>query len=276
MALTRAKERLYVICSKEKQKLAKKIKEHKKCFADWFEPIICKELDGEHNEIINFKEISIDELNEKNNVEPRSILFKDENVAAPEYFKYEFCDAQKFSLKTSISKILKGQDTEKQIFAGSNSSAERGTDYHAFMQKIDFKAGELEQQIEKIYAENKFSTKINIDLIKKIVKMSIFEEISKANYILTEREFYSKIATDLIEKSNAQSEFILQGIIDLIAVFDDEIFVLDYKTGKISDEKLDNYAFQINTYSEIVERIFGKKVTKKILCFIDEQKIIEI
>ncbi len=276
VALTRAKERLYVICSKEKQKLAQKIKEHKKCFADWFEPIICKELDGEHNEIINFKEMSIDDLNEKNNVEPMSILFKDEDVTAPEYFKYEFCDAQKFSLKTSISKILKGQETEKQIFAGSNSSAERGTDYHAFMQKIDFKAGEFEQQIEKIYTENKFSTKINIDLIKKIVKLSIFEEISKANYILTEREFYSKVATDLIENSNAQSEFILQGIIDLIAVFDDEIFVLDYKTGKISDEKLDNYAFQINTYSEIVERIFGKKVTKKILCFIDEQKIIEI
>lgn len=276
VALTRAKEKLFVICSKDREKITQKNKEHKRCFADWFEPIIYKELNGEHNDIINFKEISIDELSEKNNFEPRAIYFKDKQTKTPEYFKYQFDDAKNFSLKTSISKIIKSNESENDVFVGTGSSAERGTDYHSFLQKIDFKKGDLDLQIEKINSENKFSTKIDIDLIKKIVKMSIFDEIATANYILTEREFYAKLSTDMIKQSNAQGEFILQGIIDLVALFDDKIIILDYKTGKMTDEKLKEYKFQIETYSQIAERIFGKTVQKKILCFIDEQKIIEI
>ena len=68
----------------------------------------------------------------------------------------------------------------------------------------------------------------------------------------------------------------MQGIIDLVAIYDDGIVVMDYKTGKCNQEKLDNYKFQLDSYAEIAEKIFNKKVIKKVLCFIDELKIIEI
>ena len=64
--------------------------------------------------------------------------------------------------------------------------------------------------------------------------------------------------------------------IDLIAVFDDYLIVLDYKTGGFSENKMQNYSYQLNVYSEIAEKVFDKKVKKRVLCFIDEQKFIEI
>ena len=37
-----------------------------------------------------------------------------------------------------------------------------------------------------------------------------------------------------------------------------------------------DYSYQLEIYSEIAEKIFNKVVRKKVLCFIDELKIIEI
>lgn len=274
VALTRAKEKLFVICSKDKDKLSARLKPHKKCFADWFEPLIYNEINGKHNELINFQEFDSSELSEKNETEKKAIHFKDFEAQQPVWFEYQFSDAKQFGLKTSISKIIKSNEAGKQQFIGTGSSADRGTEYHSFLQKLDFKAGELDKQIDKISNENNFD--VDVNLIKKIVKLSIFDEISKANYIFTEREFYAKLKTDDFKQTNANGEFILQGIIDLIAIYDDYFIILDYKTGLINDEKLKNYSLQLNTYSEIAEKIFDKKPLKKILCLIDEQKIIEI
>ena len=275
VALTRAKERLFVICSKEREKITQKIKSRKRCFADWFEPIIYKELNGQGSEIINFEEFYSDELSEKNEQEKRVLYFEDRKTNEPDWFKYKYSEANTFKLKTSISKILSGNDLDEK-FIGSGSSAERGTKYHEFLQKIDFKAGNFDTQIENISKQENVLKTIDINLIKNTLKMSIFEEISRANYILTEREFYAKLSTDKIQKTNADSEFVLQGIIDLVAVFNDYLIVLDYKTGRFSENKMQNYSYQINIYSEIAEKVFNKKVQKKVLCFIDEQKFIEI
>ena len=65
-------------------------------------------------------------------------------------------------------------------------------------------------------------------------------------------------------------------MIDLIAIFDDYFIIIDYKTGKCNNEKLISYKKQLDTYSEIAERIYHKKAQKKALVFIDEEKIIEI
>lgn len=274
VALTRAKEKLFVIYSKEKEKILQNGKEHKRCFGDWFEPIVYNELNGKHNKIINFEMYSAESLREKNVAETRELHLTDELSEDIEWFEYQFKDAKNFSLKTSISKILKNAE-EEQTFVGGGSSADRGTAYHEFMQKLDFKAGNLEEQIDA-FAGVSGSENVDSELIKKIVKLSIFDEISRANYILTEKEFYAKLSTEKIKQSNCEAECILQGIIDLIAVFDDYLIVLDYKTGRYADYKKDGYEFQLKTYSEIAEKIYGKTVKKRVLCFIDEQKFIEI
>lgn len=276
VALTRAKEKLFVICSKEQEKIAQKNKAHKKCYADWFEPIIYNELYGKHNPLINFVKFRSSELSEKSNGKTRAVYFKDQDEKEPEWFVYQHLDANNFRLKTSISKILKETQSENEKFVGTGSSADRGTDYHKFLQKIDLKKGGFDEQVENIAKTEKFKAKLDLNLIKNLLKMSIFDEISRANYILTEREFYAKLSTDIIKASNADSEFVLQGVIDLIAIFDDYFIIIDYKTGKCNNEKLISYKKQLDTYSEIAERIYHKKAQKKALVFIDEEKIIEI
>ena len=275
VALTRAKEKMFVICSKDKEKITQKIKEHKNCYADWFEPIIYKELNGEHNEIINFEMFKASELNEKNDLETRELLFKECDEEKPNWFEYNYSDSKMFGLKSSISKILNSEE-QKQEYVGSGSSAERGTAYHSFFEKINFKEGNLDLQVDRIASEQTVFNDVDVNLVKNVLKLSIFDEISRANYILNEREFYAKLSTDKVKQSNADSEFVLQGVIDLVAIFDDSLIVLDYKTGKVSDEKIKNYSYQLNIYSEIAEKIYGKKVGKKVLCFIDELKLIEI
>lgn len=275
VALTRAKEKLFVIYSKEKEQIMPKIKEHKRCFGDWFEPIIYNELHGKPSPIINFEVYNSRDLCEKNETETKELHLKDVDTQEIEWFEYSFSDSKNFALKTSISKILSEQEQTKE-FVGGGSSADRGTAYHEFMQKINFKAGNIENQINDIFENGDYKGFVDVNLIKKIVKLSIFDEISTANYILTEREFYAKMPTDEIKQSNANGECILQGIIDLIAIFDDYLIVLDYKTGKMSELKMKDYEFQLKTYSEIAEKIYGKKVQKRVLCFIDEQKVVEI
>ena len=71
-------------------------------------------------------------------------------------------------------------------------------------------------------------------------------------------------------------EFIMQGVIDLLIVKKNELILLDYKTGKLTDDKIKTYAYQLGAYADVCERVFNKKVTHQYLCFIDEQKIIEI
>ena len=75
---------------------------------------------------------------------------------------------------------------------------------------------------------------------------------------------------------DSNDKFILQGIIDLIIISGDECIILDYKTGGLSDEKLEKYKFQLNLYADVLNRAIKKQVTKKYLCFIDLQKLLEI
>ena len=93
--------------------------------------------------------------------------------------------------------------------------------------------------------------------------------------MISEREFFATMPASIVKK-DATGEIILQGVVDLILIRENEIFVLDYKTGKIDDEKFKRYSFQISAYADAIERAYEKKVTKKILCLIDEKKLIEI
>ena len=93
---------------------------------------------------------------------------------------------------------------------------------------------------------------------------------------MQEREFYAAVPAGLIDKNaTAGDEFMLQGVIDLVVAKPQEIWILDYKTGSLDDDKLEKYKFQIETYSNIAEKSFGRKVTKKAICLVDLQKIIE-
>ena len=285
VALTRAVAKLYVICTKPSAKLLDKFPEHPSAFINWFEPIISKEINGEHHEFLNFETYKLDELLQTKETEDKQILFVKTKVERPREFVYQSAGSTKVPLKSSVSKILKFKDVddeiEEQIFSDeiARSSAERGTAYHKLLQRIDLKSlSSLDSQLEKIKSE--FSDDewklIDISKIKLLLNMPLFAGLKQTDTILKEREFFAKIkASVACPDANEDDTFILQGVIDLIIISDDEVSIVDYKTGRFSEDKFAKYKFQVETYAEACEKALRKKVSKKYLCFIDEQKILE-
>lgn len=290
VAVTRAKQKLFIVCSKQKKQLSKEFPHHPKSFINWFEPIISKELEGEHSELINFETFDISELLQMPEQDKKQILFESKTVASPEPLVYEFNDSISVPLKNSISKIIhKNQnnaainlDEEYENYKFSEDDitpAERGTIYHKFFENIDFKLKDTEKEIaaakEKLTDEEQ--AVIDFDKAKTILNFDVFKNIGPTAIVLKEREFYAKMPVKLYDKSiKTDDEFIMQGVIDLLIIEGDDMILLDYKTGKISDEKLTAYELQLSAYADVCERAFGKKVKSKFLCFIDLQKIIEI
>ena len=113
-------------------------------------------------------------------------------------------------------------------------------------------------------------------MIKNVLNGEFFAQIEQDDIILQEREFYANMPATLLDKEiDSNDVFVMQGVIDLIVAKQNELWILDYKTGQIDDQKLEKYKFQIETYAAIAERSFGKKVTRKVICLIDAEKIIE-
>ena len=95
--------------------------------------------------------------------------------------------------------------------------------------------------------------------------------------ILKEREFFAEVPATLLDKNTYLGDkIIMQGVIDLCAISDTDVVILDYKTGKYSDEKLEKYKIQLDVYSKVFEKASKRLVTKKLICFIDEHKLVEI
>ncbi len=68
-----------------------------------------------------------------------------------------------------------------------------------------------------------------------------------------------------------QSEILLQGVIDLLAEFEDEVYIVDYKTDYVrgfesqQDELRQRYETQMKYYSKAMREIFP---TKKVSCHV--------
>lgn len=106
-----------------------------------------------------------------------------------------------------------------------------GTKIHEVMEFIDFKNPDFSSIIEPVYI-NAVKRFLNSDLAKNIKNGDIYKEY----------EYYD-------------SENEVNGIIDLMIVYNDHIDIIDYKTKNISDS---SYIKQIALYKEYISRKFNK------------------
>ncbi|MBQ8451899.1 MAG: UvrD-helicase domain-containing protein [Clostridia bacterium] len=282
VALTRAIEKLFVVCTKPSDKLLKEFPNRPNSYLNWFEWIISDEISGKHDENINFEKYSIDDFDfERNFEKPQLLLSESESNEKP--FEYKFKSATIVPLKTSASKIISAEldghtDYENFALGDENSFAERGTAYHKVFEKINFFEPISLNKIEKIKTEvlsEDLQKLVTAEKVLRALNLPFFSEIKQGDLILKEREFYAKIPATMIG-SGVSDEFILQGVIDFVLITENEVVVLDYKTGKITDEKIKKYSRQLELYSFALEKALGRRVTKRLLCFVDETKIIEI
>jgi len=79
-------------------------------------------------------------------------------------------------------------------------------------------------------------------------------------------------AGDVFGSEAEGEELLMQGVIDCLVEEDDGLSIIDYKTDRVNaaeaGQRAEAYRSQLESYARIAERIFGKRVKRKLLFFL--------
>lgn len=155
------------------------------------------------------------------------------------------------------------------------TGAERGTAIHAFMQSVPFDgpapdlAAEVQRQTRLQLLDAALADKLDLDAVRPFFDSAVWRRIRLARRILREEPFITALpAADITpaaqQGSAAGAEVLVQGIADLVLVFDEHAEILDYKTDRSRDAQyyIDEYAAQLQLYRRAFAQRLSVPVTK--------------
>ena len=225
--------------------------------------------------------------------EPRKIIIsKTDGEKLKEFekrysFIYQNQKDTTLSLKTSVTGAI-SLDTEenyvKPYFEETTLDdrvKERGITAHKFLELLDFTRMDLaKQQADEMVAsgliEEKDLQDIELDKIINSLSSPIFSEIADKK-LYKEKSFLAKIPARLVTGQDTDTEILVQGVIDLLAVDNDSAIVIDYKySGKDKNALKATYQKQLDLYSIAIEQALNVKVVKKAILSLKTGEIVEI
>jgi ATP-dependent helicase/nuclease subunit A len=142
------------------------------------------------------------------------------------------------------------------------TSAEQGTAYHRYLQLCDFaikdKKG-LQKQLESFVADGLMPKEqaelISPEHLEEILAMPAFDNL-KSGRLFREQEFLCRLPAKDFLPTDADDGVLIQGAIDLLAVCDDGVHIIDYKYSKKDDKAIvAKYAAQLSLYKKAVAKI---------------------
>lgn len=253
---------------------------------------LIKEVRKEENTIVDMEKLikKEAETNNKGNNDITKLLD----------WKYDYEESSKIPTKTSVTRLKELEnvvDIEELIEKTKNkekvqtkltvkpkfmegeqklSPAQRGTLIHLCIQKLDekkeYSRDDIVEFINGLQDRNIISEteakSIDIDMLYKYTKSSLWQELKKAKEIHKETPFYINIPAQTIYDGAEENEMILvQGIIDLYYIDEKEnLILIDYKTDYVPNgdvSKLERkYKVQLDLYKKALEEALGKKVDK--------------
>lgn len=232
-----------------------------KCYADMFD--ISKFLHEEEGGLNDFSAQGYD----------GSMLYApDEKLVADieEHFMqpYKYAVSVDLPVKSSASAILRLRDGEEHeathvLFGGEGETGtEKGTAYHRFLELCDFSKKTVEQiEDEKLnFLNSGRISKAQYDLLcgeelAQILSMPVFADLNGAT-LYREQEFLCRLKANEILKTEAEDYVLVQGAIDLLAVGDFGVKIIDYKYSMKSDAQLiDTYTAQLDLYKKATAAI---------------------
>ncbi len=116
----------------------------------------------------------------------------------------------------------------------------------------------------------------NINSIYKFFESDIYEKLLQAEKIYKEKPFATLVEGEPYYENAKDDKLLLKGIIDLLYFYNDEIYILDFKTDYNKEVLMEKYKRQIEYYSEVLEKVFNKKVRGKYLYFTTHNEVIEV
>ncbi len=180
-------------------------------------------------------------------------------------------------IKSSVTGVSFG---EKKIYEVTNefgeTSAEKGTAYHRFLELWDFKQ-DWKEFYKTSAKENMLESEYELldeSVLEKICSMREFSTLK--NFALyKEKEFIVGVPYNLLADSESTQEVVIQGTMDLLAVSNEKAIVFDYKYSSIKEDKnlAEKYRKQLALYVYAVEKLLNIP-TEAHLINIYSQKII--
>ncbi|MDE7243770.1 MAG: helicase-exonuclease AddAB subunit AddA [Oscillospiraceae bacterium] len=163
---------------------------------------------------------------------------------------------------------------------------QRGTAVHLVMEylPLDGSAGvreTVDRLLERRLLTPEQAASVNTGMLEKFLTSPLAGELRQADRIEKEFRFSLLVPADTyypeLEKGE---EVLLQGVVDLFAVKNRQVTVVDFKTDRVTaqslPEKISLYRPQLETYSAALEKILNMPVIKKILYFFQNGEAVEV
>ena len=274
VAMTRAKDRLHLVCTGEVERNGDF---SSALFADRFASFLTAEKYAD--EIVAADDL----IAESGGGEHRKIYLSAGRQSLTDkiekYLSYEYPYEKDCSLpvKRAVTRLvddavaptLFDPDDEFVKRRFDALARTRGTAYHAYLQNCDLSVTDTAKEIERLSDAGKLTAEqvelLNAKKLGKIVNADIFKEL--AGYKLyREQPFVVSIPANEISGYSADSDILVQGVIDLLAVKGDGAVIVDYKNSHKSGEELKlRYGEQLAIYKKAVEKTLKLKVEKTVL-----------
>ena len=108
----------------------------------------------------------------------------------------------------------------------------------------------------------------------------IGRELQNAKQVLREFKFSILDDGNSFGDGLEDEKILLQGVVDCAIVEEDGITVIDFKTDRISESRLDraieNYQYQVRAYADALARIYKKPIKQACLYFFQLDRCVEI
>ncbi len=203
-------------------------------------------------------------------------------------FSYPFEKDTALPLKSSASQALHNKLEEhytpysafnftKESFTG----AERGVIAHKILEFYDFSSGEsIQEQAQRLVdrgiLEQSELELVDLNRIQKALSKEVLDSL-RGKSIYREQGFIAQVPANLLFEGASEEGVLVQGYVDLLAVGQDGIEIIDYKySAKNIDDIITTYAPQLNLYAVAAQKAFGKKVTGKTILNIYSGESIKI
>lgn len=165
------------------------------------------------------------------------------------------------------------------------TGAERGTAIHAFLQNVPFDgptpdlAAEVARQKEKRLLDPVLAEVLEFDDVQPFFESAVWRRIRLAKQVLREAPFITALrAAELVPDSTSEERVLVQGIADVVLVFDDHAEILDYKTDRATDPAfyVQEYAAQLRLYRRAFALRLPVPVTKLTIYSLRLQQEIDV
>ena len=170
--------------------------------------------------------------------------------------------------------------------------AKRGTVYHRILECLDYTCADtlnqVKAQLEAMVADRKLTPAMRKAVkdgeIYQFVKSPMGQRMQSADRrgeLHREQPFVISVpANQIKEEYDSREEILIQGIMDAYFEEEGELVLVDYKTDKVWNNKIETlvekYQVQLRYYKEALERVTGKKVKETYIYSLQIGKAVEV